>query len=228
MASIILVRHSRSTANTAGVLAGQAPGISLDEVGLTQAQGLIARIGDVAISRTISSPLQRCIETISPWHQSHGKSAIEIDDNFIESNYGSWTGQNLSELAKEPLWKEVQKEPSKVTFPNGESFQEMFSRVSEGLDKVIENLGDEDNVIIVSHGDIIKLAIAKVLGLPIDNFQKLVIDPASISIVKVEKDQDLKRTALISMNESGTPLTKLLASKELAGLGGGKGDGGGV
>ena len=228
MASIILVRHSRSTANTAGVLAGQAPGISLDEVGQNQAQGLIARIGDVEISRTISSPLQRCIETISPWHQSHGKSAIEIDDNFIESNYGSWTGQNLSDLAKEPLWKEVQKQPSKVTFPNGESFQEMFSRVSEGLDKVIENLGDEDNVIIVSHGDIIKLAIAKVLDLPIDNFQKLVIDPASISIVKVEKDGDLKRTALISMNESGTPLTKLLASKELAGLGGGKGDGGGV
>ena len=228
MASIILVRHSRSTANTAGVLAGQAPGISLDEVGQTQAQGLIARIGDVAISRTISSPLQRCIETISPWHQSHGKSAIEIDNNFIESNYGSWTGQNLSDLAKEPLWKEVQKQPSKVTFPNGESFQEMFSRVSEGLDKVIENLGDEDNVIIVSHGDIIKLAIAKVLDLPIDNFQKLVIDPASISIVKVEKDGDLKRTALISMNESGTPLIKLLASKELAGLGGGKGDGGGV
>jgi probable phosphomutase (TIGR03848 family) len=228
LASIILVRHSRSTANTAGVLAGQAPGISLDEVGQNQAQGLIARIGDVEISRTISSPLQRCIETISPWHQSHGKSAIEIDDNFIESNYGSWTGQNLSDLAKEPLWKEVQKQPSKVTFPNGESFQEMFSRVSEGLDKVIENLGDEDNVIIVSHGDIIKLAIAKVLDLPIDNFQKLVIDPASISIVKVEKDGDLKRTALISMNESGTPLTKLLASKELAGLGGGKGDGGGV
>ena len=228
MASIILVRHSRSTANTAGVLAGQALGISLDEVGQTQAQGLIARIGDVVISRTISSPLQRCIETISPWHQSHGKSAIEIDDNFIESNYGSWTGQNLSDLAKEPLWKEVQKQPSKVTFPNGESFQEMFSRVSEGLEKVIENLGDEDNVIIVSHGDIIKLAIAKVLDLPIDNFQKLVIDPASISIVKVEKDGDLKRTALISMNESGTPLTKLLASKELAGLGGGKGDGGGV
>ena len=228
MASIILVRHSRSTANTAGVLAGQAPGISLDEVGQTQAQGLITRIGDVAISRTISSPLQRCIETISPWHQSHGKSAIEIDNNFIESNYGSWTGQNLSDLAKEPLWKEVQKQPSKVTFPNGESFQEMFSRVSEGLDKVIENLGDEDNVIIVSHGDIIKLAIAKVLDLPIDNFQKLVIDPASISIVKVEKDGDLIRTALISMNESGTPLTKLLASKELAGLGGGKGDGGGV
>jgi len=228
LASIILVRHSRSTANTAGVLAGQALGISLDEVGQTQAQGLIARIGDVVISRTISSPLQRCIETISPWHQSHGKSAIEIDDNFIESNYGSWTGQNLSDLAKEPLWKEVQKQPSKVTFPNGESFQEMFSRVSEGLEKVIENLGDEDNVIIVSHGDIIKLAIAKVLDLPIDNFQKLVIDPASISIVKVEKDGDLKRTALISMNESGTPLTKLLASKELAGLGGGKGDGGGV
>jgi probable phosphomutase (TIGR03848 family) len=228
LASIILVRHSRSTANTAGVLAGQAPGISLDEVGQTQAQGLITRIGDVAISRTISSPLQRCIETISPWHQSHGKSAIEIDNNFIESNYGSWTGQNLSDLAKEPLWKEVQKQPSKVTFPNGESFQEMFSRVSEGLDKVIENLGDEDNVIIVRHGDIIKLAIAKVLDLPIDNFQKLVIDPASISIVKVEKDGDLRRTALISMNESGTPLTKLLASKELAGLGGGKGDGGGV
>ena len=93
MASVILVRHSRSTANTAGVLAGQAPGISLDETGFTQAQGLTARIGDVLISRVISSPLQRCIETISPWHEKYGKTEIEIDNNFIESDYGSWTGQ---------------------------------------------------------------------------------------------------------------------------------------
>jgi len=228
LASIILVRHSRSTANTAGVLAGQAPGIALDEVGFTQAQGLVSRIGEIEIKRVISSPLQRCLETITPWHSAHGTTTIEIDRNFIESDYGRWTGQKLSELAKEPLWKEVQKKPSKVTFPDGESFQEMFNRVSEGLDKIIVSLKDDENVIIVSHGDIIKLAIAKILDLPIDNFQKLVIDPASISIVKVEKDGESERTALISMNESGTPLTKLLENKELAGLGGGKGDGGGA
>ena len=228
MASIILVRHSRSTANTAGVLAGQAPGIALDEVGFTQAQGLVSRIGEIEIKRIISSPLQRCLETITPWHTAHGKSIIEIDRNFIESDYGSWTGQELSELSKEPLWKEVQKKPSKVTFPAGESFKAMFDRVSKGLDQIIDSLNDDDNVIIVSHGDIIKLAIAKILDLPIDNFQKLVIDPASISIVKVEKQEESRRTALISMNESGTPLSKLLENKELAGLGGGKGDGGGV
>jgi len=231
LASVILVRHSRSTANTAGVLAGQAPGISLDETGFTQAQGLTARIGDVLISRVISSPLQRCIETISPWHEKYGKTEIEIDNNFIESDYGSWTGEKLSELAKEPLWKSVQKSPSTVTFPEGESFQAMFKRVSIGLDSIIDKLAENDNVIVVSHGDIIKLAIAKILGLPIDNFQKLVIDPASISIVRVENSEDKedsRRTALISMNESGTPLTKLLENKELAGLGGGKGDGGGA
>ena len=231
MASVILVRHSRSTANTAGVLAGQAPGISLDETGFTQAQGLTARIGDVLISRVISSPLQRCIETISPWHEKYGKKEIEIDNNFIESDYGSWTGEKLSELAKEPLWKSVQKSPSTVTFPEGESFQAMFKRVSIGLDSIIDKLAENDNVIVVSHGDIIKLAIAKILGLPIDNFQKLVIDPASISIVKVENSEDKehsRRTALISMNESGTSLSKLLENKELAGLGGGKGDGGGA
>lgn len=228
MASIILVRHSRSTANTAGVLAGQAPGIALDEVGFTQAQGLVSRIGEIEIKRVISSPLQRCIETITPWHSAHCSTTIEIDRNFIESDYGSWTGQKLSELSKEPLWKEIQKEPSNVTFPEGESFKAMFDRVSKGLDQIIDSLNDDDNVIIVSHGDIIKLAIAKILDLPIDNFQKLVIDPASISIVKVEKQEESRRTALISMNESGTPLSKLLENKELAGLGGGKGDGGGV
>ena len=146
MASVILVRHSRSTANTAGVLAGQAPGISLDETGFTQAQGLTARIGDVLISRVISSPLQRCIETISPWHEKYGKTEIEIDNNFIESDYGSWTGQKLSELAKEPLWKSVQKSPSTVTFPEGESFQAMFKRVSNGLDSIIDKFIDRATV----------------------------------------------------------------------------------
>jgi probable phosphomutase (TIGR03848 family) len=228
LASVILVRHSRSTANTAGVLAGQAPGISLDETGFTQAQGLTARIGDVLISRVISSPLQRCIETISPWHEKYCKTAIEIDESFIESDYGSWTGRKLGELAKEPLWEQVQKTPSTVTFPEGESFQQMYARVSNGLDSIIEKMADNDNVIVVSHGDIIKLAIAKILDLPVDKFQKLVIDPASISIVKVDKTENETRTALISMNESGTHLSKLLENKELAGLGGGKGDGGGA
>ncbi len=228
MASVILVRHSRSTANTAGVLAGQAPGISLDETGFTQAQGLTARIGDVLISRVISSPLQRCIETISPWHEKYSKAAIEIDESFIESDYGSWTGRKLGELAKEPLWEQVQKTPSTVTFPEGESFLQMYARVSSGLDSIIETMTDNDNVIVVSHGDIIKLAIAKILDLPVDKFQKLVIDPASISIVKVDKSENETRTALISMNESGTHLSKLLENKELAGLGGGKGDGGGA
>lgn len=225
------MRHSRSTANNAGILAGRSPQIFLDEVGRAQAQGLIARIGPVDIARVISSPLERCVETISPWHQIYGKSPIEINEKFIESDYGDWSGRKLDELAKEPLWEKVQKNPSQVTFPGGESFMEMHQRVASGLQTIIDNLSKEENVIIVSHGDIIKLAIASILDLAIDNFQRLIIDPASISIVKVDTGEEVtqpKGSALISMNESGTPLLKLLENKEIAGLGGGKGDGGGA
>lgn len=202
MSRIFLLRHAHSIANDAGVLAGQLPGITLSEKGREQALGLVERIGAVKFQSVRVSPMQRCQETIDPWLQSQHGSGIGnylLDDQIIEMDYGKWSGKKLSKLSKEKLWREIQNTPSKVTFPDGEKFTSMQRRAM----KTLELLAQEKkttNHLLVSHGDVIKAMIAHLLKMKLDNFQSLVVDPASITIV----DFDGKNARLIAYNDTSS------------------------
>src|SRR5829696_5682350 len=107
MATVILLRHGRSTANQSGVLAGRSLGIGLDEQGQAQAAALVPRLAPVPLAAVVSSPLQRCVETVAPLAESRGVIPA-LDDRLAEVDYGQWTGQPLRGLLKQPLWKVVQ------------------------------------------------------------------------------------------------------------------------
>ncbi|MGH3910569.1 MAG: histidine phosphatase family protein, partial [Pseudonocardiaceae bacterium] len=106
MGTLILLRHGRSSANSAGVLAGRSPGVGLDERGRAQAAALVDRLAPLPLAAVVSSPLQRCRETVAPLAEARGLE-VALDDGFIEVDYGQWTGRELSKLGKEPLWKVV-------------------------------------------------------------------------------------------------------------------------
>jgi broad specificity phosphatase PhoE len=146
--------------------------------------------------------MQRCQETIDPWLQSKFGSGIGdylLDDQIIEMDYGKWSGKKLSKLSKEKLWKVIQNSPSKVTFPNGEKFTAMQKRAAKSLD-VLAQEKKSSNHLIVSHGDVIKAMIAHLLKMKLDNFQSLVVDPASITIV----DFDGQNARLIAYNDTSS------------------------
>lgn len=223
VAKIVLLRHAHSTANSAGVLSGQLSGVSLSKDGLRQAHELAERIGATAFDSIRVSPMQRCEETIAPWITSkfsRGISAYQLDDGLIEMNYGTWSGRKLSGLRREPLWKLIQSAPSKVQFPDGERFTAMQKRA---LASVREAAASKKNGIhlLVSHGDVIKAIVAGLIDLKLDNFQSLVIDPASITIL----DVDASSARLIMFNDSKTQIGPLLKAPKVAKtlLGGGAG-----
>lgn len=189
MATVILVRHGRTTANASGTLAGRLPGVKLDELGRGQADRAGERLGVLPLVAAVSSPLERCRQTMRALLAPQVSApAITTDKGLSECDYGEWQGRLLKDLAKEPLWKVVQSRPSAVTFPGGETMAGMQARAVAAVrrhDTVVEAEHGLDAVwLAVSHGDVIKSILADALGMHLDLFQRLHVDPASVSIIR--------------------------------------------
>ncbi|GAA3603846.1 histidine phosphatase family protein [Microlunatus ginsengisoli] len=212
MTTVVLIRHGRTGANTAGVLAGRTPGVELDEVGRRQVADLGLRLSDVPLVAVVSSPLRRCRQTANAVVLAHG-TPLEVhpERNLTECGYGDWTGRKLAELGKEKLWSTVQTQPSAVRFPNGEAMSEMATRATTAVRAWDARLSAEHGPhavwAAVSHGDVIKAILADALGMHLDAFQRILVDPASVSIVRYTDS----RPYVVTTNSTNADLGKLLA-----------------
>lgn len=189
MATVILVRHGRTTANATGVLAGRTAGVKLDEAGQGQAARAGERLAGVPLALVATSPLERCRQTTRALLAAHpAPPEVLIERGVSECDYGEWQGRSLRDLAKEKLWATVQAQPSAVVFPGGESMSGMQARAVGAVRRLDARLDAEHGPgaigLVVSHGDIIKSILADALGMHLDLFQRIQVDPASISIVR--------------------------------------------
>ncbi|MFC7619022.1 histidine phosphatase family protein [Microlunatus sp. GCM10028923] len=210
MTTLLLIRHGRTAANTAGILAGRSPGVELDEVGRGQAAAVAERLIRVPLTSVITSPLRRCRQTAQAILAVRDGQQATVENSLTECGYGDWTGKPLRELVKEKLWPTVQQQPSAVRFPNGESMTEMSARAVGAVRawdaKQAAEHGDHAVWAAVSHGDVIKAILADALGLHLDQFQRLLVDPASISIIRYTAT----RPYLVTMNSTTADLGDLL------------------
>jgi probable phosphoglycerate mutase len=187
-------------------------------VGEKQAKAVATELSGRKFAKIYSSPLPRCVQTLEPL-AAELKKEIQLSDGLIEMEYGDWSGKKLSLLSRNKLWTTIQNRPSLVRFPNGESFLEMQSRSLEA----VTNLSiPGKSVLLCSHGDVIKVIVAGFLGLNLDNFQSLSIDPASLTVLDLTEDG----ARLRFLND-----TSYLKELKFTGSGGGKlnlGGGGGA
>jgi len=209
VATVVLLRHARSTANGSGVLAGRTPGVGLDPVGIEQATALVSRLSGLPLSAVVSSPLQRCQETLAPLLEQRGVQAV-VEPRLAEVDYGSWTGRELRELVEDPLWRVVQQHPSAAVFPQGEGLAAVQARavaaVREHDARVAAEHGPDAVWLACSHGDVIKAVLADALGLHLDSFQRLVVEPCSISVIRYTEI----RPFVLRVNDTGGDLAALL------------------
>jgi probable phosphomutase (TIGR03848 family) len=186
VATVILLRHGRTTSNAGGTLAGHQP-TELDEAGRAQAEAVRARLaaGAFPLAAVVSSPLLRCRQTLA---LALPQAAPVEEERLVECRYGEWEGQALKTLAKQPLWRVVQAHPSAATFPGGESLAAMSSRAVAAVrdwDARVEAGHGPDAVwLACSHGDVIKSIVADALGMHLDLFQRISVDPASLTIIR--------------------------------------------
>lgn len=187
MATVILVRHGRTQANATGLLAGRTAGVGLDETGVSQVGRAAQRLAGLTLASIVTSPLQRCRETAQALAGAQTDVELVEDESLTECDYGEWQGRPLAELAKEPLWGQVQAQPSAVTFPGGESMRAMQARGVDAVRRhdarVSAEHGDGAVWVAVSHGDVIKAIVAEAMGTHLDHFQRVRVDPASLSII---------------------------------------------
>ncbi|MEU0134506.1 histidine phosphatase family protein [Streptomyces sp. NPDC006296] len=203
MPTLILVRHGRSTANTSGVLAGRTPGVSLDERGAAQAAALPGRLSALTFAAAVSSPLQRCRETLRPLLEARPGLALHTEDRISECDYGDWSGRKLAELSDEPLMRIVQQHPSAAAFPGGESMRAMQARAVEAVRdwnaRIEAEHGEDAAYVMCSHGDIIKALVADALGMHLDLFQRIQADPCSVTAIRYTR----LRPFLLRLGDTG-------------------------
>ncbi|MCX4833601.1 MULTISPECIES: histidine phosphatase family protein [unclassified Streptomyces] len=203
MPTLILVRHGRSTANTAGVLAGWTPGVALDERGAAQAARLPERLADLPLAEIVASPLQRCRETVAPLLAARPELTLRTEDRIGECDYGDWSGRKLAELSDEPLMQVVQQHPTAAAFPGGESMRQMQHRAAEAVRewnaRVEREHGEDAAYVMCSHGDIIKSLVADAIGLHLDLFQRISVEPCSITAIRYTR----LRPFLVRLGDTG-------------------------
>ena len=211
MTTVILLRHGRTTANAGGVLAGWSPGVELDETGQQQAAAVGARLAPVPLAAVVSSPLDRCRQTAGAVLDGRDLE-LQTDDRLGEARYGDWTGRPLKELAKEPLWRVVQQHPSAAVFPGaeGEGLAQTQARAVAAVREWNARLGPDAVWLACSHGDVIKAVLADALGLHLDAFQRIVVDPASISVVTYTET----RPFVVRVNDTGGDVAALVPPKK--------------
>jgi probable phosphomutase (TIGR03848 family) len=178
MRRLLLLRHA-VTEHTGARLSGWTPGLHLSEDGRGQAKALAERLGPVPIDALYASPLERCQETAGVVADARGLK-VETLDEVGEVRYGDWTGRELKELARQPLWKVVQATPSAARFPDGESIFEMQARAVLAVERLRE-AHQGQTVAVCSHADVIKAVACHYLGNHLDLFQRRVVSPASVT-----------------------------------------------
>jgi probable phosphomutase (TIGR03848 family) len=180
MTTILLIRHGENEYVAKGRLAGRLPGVHLNENGRRQAEDLAQALAQAPIKAVYASPLERCMETAQPLADQL-KLPVVPRDGFLEIDFGGWQDKTLKELSRRKLWKVVQGNPSRMQFPDGETFANAQMRVVAELEALNSQHDPKDLIACFSHSDLIRLAIAYYIGTPLDLFQRIAVSPASIS-----------------------------------------------
>lgn len=186
MTLILLIRHGENDYKMRGRLAGRLPNVHLNEQGREQARQLGEALKDVPITAIYSSPLERALETAAPIATARALK-IQTDPGLIETDIGTWQGRSHNALRLTKAWKIVQSAPSRFQFPGGETFFGCQSRIVIALEDIIHRHKPKDIIACVFHADPIKLAIAHYLGLPLDNFQRIVCDTSSLTLLHIHE-----------------------------------------
>ena len=186
MPLLLLIRHGENDYSKKGRLAGRLPGVHLNERGQKQAEELAQALASVPLKAIYSSPLERALETASPIAKARGLKVIQ-EPGLLESDVGKWQGQSVRRLALTKYWRVIQRAPSRASHPGGESFVQTQTRIVSALETICAAHKGRDMIACVFHADPIKLAVAYYMGLPLDHFQRLACDTASVTMLAVHE-----------------------------------------
>lgn len=194
MARLLLIRHAHHD-YIGRAIAGWLPGVSLSEHGRAQAAALPARLTGLAIAAIYSSPLERAMETAAPLAAARGLT-VEIRAGLKEVDFGRFTGRTMADLDTDPAWHHFNLFRGSARAPGGEMMLETQARMVAELER-IGAAHPGATVAVFSHGDVIRAAVLHYLGMPLDFYGRIQIDPASVTTI----DFQAVRATVVCLND---------------------------
>ena len=201
MPIFLLIRHGETDYNKKMQLPGRLPDVHLNKKGRQQAQAVADKLASAPIKAIYSSPLERTMETAELLANVLMLEIIPMA-GLLETDCGEWQGQSIKKLRRQKIWQSIQQRPALFHFPGGESIGECQHRMVQVLESLRLKHSAQDLVACFSHADPIKQVIAYYLGLPLDNFQRLSIDLASITALQITESGS--RLFMLNYNPSFT------------------------
>ena len=195
MTALFLIRHGDND-QVGKRLAGRTPGVHLNEKGRQQAEELVRMLADVPIQAIYSSPMERAVETAAPLAAARGLE-VQARPGILEVDYGRWQGKTFKQLKRYKLWNTVLTTPAEVRFPDGETLAEVQARASAEVAAIAVQHGDGDAVAFFSHGDVIRLLLARYMNIQINDYQRLTIQTGSVSMLYLSE----KHTMIVHVNQ---------------------------
>ena len=177
-ATILMIRHAAHS-DLGTVLSGRRPGLPLTGEGAMQAARLARRLGHETLAMVQSSPVCRACETAQAVAAA-AHVAVETVAALDEIDFGEWTGRTFADLAADPRWGEWNSHRATAIPPGGESMAAVQDRAWDHVMRAA-HAAPGRTIAMVSHGDVIRAVIARVLGLSLDHIHRFDVDPASVS-----------------------------------------------
>jgi probable phosphoglycerate mutase len=166
MSTIRLVRHAESVWNRAGLIQGQADAPGLTDAGRAGARRLAAQLQFVAPDVVVTSDLLRAIETAETVAGLVGAQLV-VDRRLRERALGAAEGRQASTIS--PRWLGVDDgvivDPDGRP-PGGESIRDLYRRVAALVDD-LSGRPSADRLVVVTHGGVIRVAMAYAAGLSV-------------------------------------------------------------
>lgn len=197
--NFLFIRHGRHD-YLGRAIAGRKGGVHLNEEGRRQAEHLPEKLSLLPIDEIYTGPLERVRETAEPIAR-HFNLPLHVADEFTEIGVGDWEDRAFDELSQQPLWNQINTFRSSTPFPNGELMLEVQVRAIRRLNEL---RGRHHFVVIVTHGDVVRAVMAHFLGMHLDLFLRIEIDPASLSLLEYGEDFAIVR--MLNAPSSGSPL----------------------
>lgn len=196
MTRIYFIRHGETDWNSAGRYQGWT-NIPLNDSGREQARLLAERFQDVPLDAIYTSPLDRAYDTAKAVAEKKDMKAIP-DEHFKEINFGQWEGGTVQELGDKygREFLDFFKEPHKYPMPGEGSFQNAENRVLTGINTILQK-HENENVMIVSHGGLLRIAIIALMGMDGSFYRKTWLNNTSVSIIDFKKNSKI----LLTLND---------------------------
>jgi broad specificity phosphatase PhoE len=196
--TIVLARHGRSQAADQGIVQGKGLAVPLSDEGQAQAERLAVALAHFNFDGIYSSPALRARETAAPIRVKFPEVRYEELPELSERSKGEAEGMKKDEFdARYPEILAAWSREEDPRVPGGENFADVEARAWPVILRILED-GAGGTRLIVGHGNVFRVLIGRMLGVPMGSRSRIAQGYCAINVCVF--DHEKKRWSVECLN----------------------------